>query len=269
DHFAAATRAAPQNPQAREGLLEALKSHSLLYRLLQHMGFRVGDSKRGRGRITRGSLMYTAPVATAAVGKAVGDAPEAGSVLWPLVGLLWVLAVLVQITHLRAVVLASRSEYRELALTPYHTLAVACGGCTLLAAVLLGCAYFMIDHFAMLAASLLTCVLVEPIQTAARTPPSRTRTAMGICVGVMVASNVLVAAILWEGTEGKRFDEQLPASLLWPLLGYFLAGGVLGALAAWREEAEVAWPKAFQDPSAPEVEPRTPLVPPQEHASRP
>ena len=268
-HFAAAARAAPDDPQAREGLLEALQSHSRLYRLLQRLGLRVGDSKRGRGRLSRGWLTYLAPALTLSAGKAVRDVPEVGVALWPFVGLLWILVVIVYIIHLRAILLASRSEYSKLALGPHDTFAVVCAGSTLFVTLVLAGAYLVVGHLVLLITALMTFFMVDPVRTAVRTPPCRTRTIMGVCLTIMAGSLIMGVAVLGTGTEGKHMDEKLPATAAWPLLGYLSAGLVFYALSGWREEMRGKKPKPSGDRPARETGPHVAAAPAPRYTARP
>jgi hypothetical protein len=224
ESFLYAARSAPSLTDAREGLLESLKAKSFLYRMSLRAGLRLATETSRGNRVSSGWIILIAMAIPSIAFKVIKTNPEAGVVLWTIVGLVYGSLILFQISDYDATLRAWVSPYRRLAMTGWD-LAAAAGGSACMSLVLVGFAmYFVTGHLGAIAFSITFFLLAIPVETAFKAPPVLPRALLLSVLMVLLLLGVISHAIALQTTEGREISEKLPPILGWMWVA--LLGGV-------------------------------------------
>lgn len=223
-HFREALRLKPENPWARQGIVEALKARNLFYRFMLRYFLWIGrlSSRAQWGIILGGYLGYRLVASLAA------SQPGLRPVLYPLMLLYVGFALSTWVAYPVFNLLLRLDHFGRYALSPDQIRgANAVGACLLLAAILLG-GGLLGGMPVLVSAALGALALILPVSGIFHAPPGKKRLFLAAYTGLLVLVGVGFLATAWMGNSST--STTLASTFLLGWAGYsFVANLVLSA----------------------------------------
>jgi len=215
-HFREALRLDPEMDWARAGIVEALKAHNIIYRVM--LAYFLWMSRLGR----RGQwgIIVGGYVGFRVLQNVVANQPSLGPFLWPLIIAYMVFAVLTWLADPLFNLLLRLHPLGRHALSRTQTMAANCIGLLLTAAIVFICMWLSTRTETYLALGIGLAVMLIPVSGTFKAPQGWPRSVLTIYTLALTAVLAAECIIIW----GLEHSDRGPTPLLDNLRNLFVFG---------------------------------------------